>query len=225
MHGRLQDRRYITRRKTTFGDILFFPLRRIPYPYRASTVFPSRSVPTKAIGNGSSSINSEDSLLEYLLVVDYRYARFALDPTSGLFAAVKCVRRSLSWPALMLTLWEQRLARPRLDRRGVCEEWIGRASSAAKANFIRAQYHRHRSKVNNLPPSGRGELVACITQNFTQTSSQVIHPFYVFQIASIILWSLDNYYYYAFCIALISAVSITTTLIDTRKARQFRQPG
>lgn len=46
---------------------------------------------------------------------------------------------------------------------------------------------------------------------------QIIHPFYVFQIASIILWSLDDYYYYAFCIALISAISITTTLLDTRK--------
>jgi len=48
---------------------------------------------------------------------------------------------------------------------------------------------------------------------------QVIHPFYVFQIASIILWSLDDYYYYAFCIALISVISIGTTLIDTRKVQ------
>ena len=47
--------------------------------------------------------------------------------------------------------------------------------------------------------------------------TQVIHPFYVFQIASIVLWSLDDYYYYAFCIALISAISIVTTLIETKK--------
>lgn len=39
----------------------------------------------------------------------------------------------------------------------------------------------------------------------------------MFQIASIILWSLDDYYYYAFCIALISVASIATTLIDTKK--------
>lgn len=31
------------------------------------------------------------------------------------------------------------------------------------------------------------------------------------------LWSLDDYYYYAFCIALISAVSIVSTLMETRK--------
>ncbi|KAH7925940.1 hypothetical protein BV22DRAFT_1112020 [Leucogyrophana mollusca] len=46
---------------------------------------------------------------------------------------------------------------------------------------------------------------------------EIIHPFYVFQVASIILWSLDDYYYYAFCIALISTLSVVTTLIDTKK--------
>jgi hypothetical protein len=46
---------------------------------------------------------------------------------------------------------------------------------------------------------------------------QVIHPFYIFQIASVILWSLDDYYYYAFCIALISLASIVSTLIETKQ--------
>ena len=77
--------------KTTFGDTLFIPVRRIPYPYRASTVFPNHMASTKVNGNGSLSINSEDFLLENLLIIDYRYAKFALDPTSGLFSVVKCV--------------------------------------------------------------------------------------------------------------------------------------
>ncbi|CAE6357681.1 unnamed protein product, partial [Rhizoctonia solani] len=46
---------------------------------------------------------------------------------------------------------------------------------------------------------------------------EVLHPFYVFQIASILLWSLDDYYYYAFCIALISCLSVVTTLVETKK--------
>jgi hypothetical protein len=46
----------------------------------------------------------------------------------------------------------------------------------------------------------------------------------VFQVASIILWSLDDYYYYAFCIALISTLSVVTTLIDTKKVRKH-MPG
>ena len=45
---------------------------------------------------------------------------------------------------------------------------------------------------------------------------EAFHPFYVFQIASLILWSLDEYYYYAACIFLISVISITTTLLETR---------
>lgn len=48
-------------------------------------------------------------------------------------------------------------------------------------------------------------------------SEKIIHPFYVFQVASIILWSLDDYIYYAFCIALISTLSVVTTLVDTKK--------
>jgi cation-transporting P-type ATPase 13A2 len=46
---------------------------------------------------------------------------------------------------------------------------------------------------------------------------EVLHPFYVFQIASIILWSVDDYYYYAFAIALISVSSIVSTLIETKR--------
>jgi cation-transporting P-type ATPase 13A2 len=45
---------------------------------------------------------------------------------------------------------------------------------------------------------------------------EAFHPFYIFQIASLILWSLDQYYYYAACIFVISVVSITTTLIETK---------
>lgn len=51
---------------------------------------------------------------------------------------------------------------------------------------------------------------------FELLAGEAFHPFYVFQIASIILWSLDDYYYYAFCILLISVVSISSTVIETR---------
>lgn len=48
---------------------------------------------------------------------------------------------------------------------------------------------------------------------------KAFHPFYIFQICSLLLWSLDEYYYYAVCIFLISVVSITTTLIETKSVR------
>ncbi|KAF4333604.1 ATPase [Fusarium beomiforme] len=45
---------------------------------------------------------------------------------------------------------------------------------------------------------------------------EVLHPFYVFQIASLVLWSMDSYYYYAIAIFLMSVGSIAATLIETR---------
>lgn len=49
---------------------------------------------------------------------------------------------------------------------------------------------------------------------------QVLHPFYVFQIASITVWILDLYYFYAGFIVAVSAVSIALALYETRKQRQ-----
>ncbi|KAF2095169.1 hypothetical protein NA57DRAFT_68149 [Rhizodiscina lignyota] len=46
---------------------------------------------------------------------------------------------------------------------------------------------------------------------------EALHPFYIFQIASLILWSLDEYYYYAACIFLISV----TTMRRLREVSRF----
>lgn len=45
---------------------------------------------------------------------------------------------------------------------------------------------------------------------------EALHPFYVFQIASIVLWSFDEYYYYAICIFFISLASIASTVVETK---------
>lgn len=46
---------------------------------------------------------------------------------------------------------------------------------------------------------------------------QVLNPFYIFQIFSIILWAIDEYYVYAACIFGISAISIAISLYQTKK--------
>ncbi|KAJ2855263.1 hypothetical protein J3B02_002262 [Coemansia erecta] len=46
---------------------------------------------------------------------------------------------------------------------------------------------------------------------------EVLNPFYMFQVGSIILWSMENYYYYAMCILAISASGIIETLVETRR--------
>ncbi|KAJ5888886.1 hypothetical protein N7495_008927 [Penicillium taxi] len=53
---------------------------------------------------------------------------------------------------------------------------------------------------------------------------EAFHPFYIFQVASLILWSMDEYYYYAICIFLISIFSIGTTVLDTKSTmRRLRE--
>ncbi|XP_015243066.1 PREDICTED: probable cation-transporting ATPase 13A2 isoform X1 [Cyprinodon variegatus] len=46
---------------------------------------------------------------------------------------------------------------------------------------------------------------------------EVLNPFYIFQIFSITLWTIDEYYYYALCIFIISVISISLSLYETRK--------
>ncbi|XP_052286292.1 polyamine-transporting ATPase 13A3-like isoform X2 [Dreissena polymorpha] len=46
---------------------------------------------------------------------------------------------------------------------------------------------------------------------------EVLNPFYIFQIFSIVLWATDQYYAYAACILVISSVSIIVSLYETKK--------
>ncbi|KAJ8016642.1 hypothetical protein DPEC_G00009360 [Dallia pectoralis] len=46
---------------------------------------------------------------------------------------------------------------------------------------------------------------------------EVLNPFYVFQVFSIVLWLTDKYYYYAACIFFISLISISVSLYEIRK--------
>ena len=64
---------------------------------------------------------------------------------------------------------------------------------------------------------GKNEIDIEMKSTVQLLLDEAFHPFYVFQIASIILWSMDEYYYYAGCIFVISIVSITTTLVETKQ--------
>ncbi|NWT13583.1 AT132 ATPase, partial [Vireo altiloquus] len=46
---------------------------------------------------------------------------------------------------------------------------------------------------------------------------EVLNPFYIFQVLSMVLWVCDAYYYYAACIFLISSFSLGISLYETRK--------
>ncbi|KAL0490279.1 hypothetical protein AKO1_014011, partial [Acrasis kona] len=45
---------------------------------------------------------------------------------------------------------------------------------------------------------------------------EILHPFYIFQVLSVIIWLIDGYYVYALSITIISSLSAFFSLIDTR---------
>ncbi|WAQ80682.1 hypothetical protein PtA15_1A20 [Puccinia triticina] len=94
-------------------------------------------------------------------------------------------------------------------------DWQDPAWSTSVANLaagLDQQESLHRAQLfgNNII-----EVVGKSTSQLLM--DEVLHPFYIFQIASIILWSADDYYYYAFCIALISVISVLSTLMDMKR--------
>ena len=47
--------------------------------------------------------------------------------------------------------------------------------------------------------------------------TEVLNPFFLFQVFSVVLWFWDNYYYYAACILLISTTTVVFSLYETIK--------
>lgn len=46
---------------------------------------------------------------------------------------------------------------------------------------------------------------------------EVLEPFYIFQVFSLILWFSDSYFYYATCIIITSVASLASSSIQTQK--------
>ncbi|KAL1672462.1 hypothetical protein EV122DRAFT_271611 [Schizophyllum commune] len=175
--------------ESAFSDVTLYPVRIVDYPFHVTTVFPavpaidqSNEMTNGWHDNSSPSYDEDTQMLKQLMVVDYRYSRFALDPRTGLFSMVR-EWRDPSWSSVKAV--EPGLEEPTRKQRNIV---FGN---------------------NDIEIEGKSTIGLLV--------DEVIHPFYVFQIASVILWSLDDYYYYAFCIALISVASVTSTLIETKK--------
>lgn len=94
-------------------------------------------------------------------------------------------------------------------------DWQDPAWSRSLANL--AVGLDHQESLHRLQLFGNN-IIEVVGKSTSQLLiDEVLHPFYIFQIASIILWSVDDYYYYAFCIAFISVISVLSALIDMRR--------
>uniref|UniRef100_A0A8D1UFK3 Polyamine-transporting ATPase 13A3 n=1 Tax=Sus scrofa TaxID=9823 RepID=A0A8D1UFK3_PIG len=64
---------------------------------------------------------------------------------------------------------------------------------------------------------GVNEIAVKVPSVFKLLIKEVLNPFYIFQLFSVILWSTDEYYYYAVAIVIMSVVSIISSLYAIRK--------
>lgn len=46
---------------------------------------------------------------------------------------------------------------------------------------------------------------------------EVLNPFYIFQVVSVLIWIMIEYYYFAGAIVVMSAAGITISIMQTRK--------
>ena len=64
---------------------------------------------------------------------------------------------------------------------------------------------------------GKNEIIVPLESIFVLFVKEILTPFYVFQVFSLIWWTIDQYYNYAIAISLTSVLSLSTALYQTRK--------
>ncbi|XP_041861603.1 probable cation-transporting ATPase 13A3 isoform X2 [Melanotaenia boesemani] len=64
---------------------------------------------------------------------------------------------------------------------------------------------------------GVNEIAVKVPSLFKLLIKEVLNPFYIFQLFSVILWSTDEYYYYAAAIVFMSVISVATSLYTIKK--------
>ncbi|KAI5626585.1 putative cation-transporting ATPase 13A3, partial [Silurus asotus] len=64
---------------------------------------------------------------------------------------------------------------------------------------------------------GVNEIAVKVPSVLKLLVKEVLNPFYIFQLFSVILWCADEYYYYAMAIMLMSIISIATSLYTIKK--------
>ncbi|EIW73562.1 hypothetical protein TREMEDRAFT_67419 [Tremella mesenterica DSM 1558] len=205
--------------ETPYGDLHIVPLQIIPYPYPLSTVFPQTltattsktpSIRGQPMTNGSPIPSTSHTLHG--------------EPPGGVGAAKDLIPDvepgRTTWEETMgfLKIMEYRYTRfalePYSGQWSMIRDWRDPRWTAAR---VVAQGLDSNTRQQRRLLTGDNIIDIAAKSIPGLLVDEVLHPFYVFQIASILLWSIDDYYYYAFAIALISITSILGTLVETKR--------
>ncbi|TIB04331.1 hypothetical protein E3P88_01870 [Wallemia ichthyophaga] len=175
--------------ETQFGHVNLYDIESMPFPFPMSHIFPHDT--TKSAPS-TSKVKSADTI----------ESGTSSDSSSAGFIRFFDYRYTK-----FILNDEQGVFRMIRDWRD--PRWISQGAVAGGLSESKREERRALFGLNEIEIEERswGQLFV----------DEVLHPFYVFQVASIVLWSIDDYYYYAFCIAVISISSIFTTLIETKR--------
>ncbi|CBY13135.1 unnamed protein product [Oikopleura dioica] len=97
-----------------------------------------------------------------------------------------------------------------LDSGHSIQELVSSFASGLSADERHLRLSRH----------GANTIEIEVQSYFKLLVEEVLNPFYIFQIFSIVLWGIEEYYYYAGAILVITIVSITISLYKTKKQSQ-----
>ncbi|SNX85664.1 related to YPK9 - vacuolar protein with a possible role in sequestering heavy metals [Melanopsichium pennsylvanicum] len=199
-HKRNKDK--LVRVKSKHGEFDILPLKRVtfPSPMPTSEVFPAtlrdpfRSPEDVAAAASNKHIETRNNQIEnsevlsYVDVLEYRATTFLLHPVNGKFYLLS------SWrdPS-----WSSVVASPN-----------SLASTGLSAETIRDRQALFGD--NQVIVKGKSVVDILI--------EEVLHPFYIFQLYSIILWANDEYVPYAIVIGVVSIIGIVATTVTTKAA-------
>ncbi|KAI9219212.1 hypothetical protein BC828DRAFT_386679 [Blastocladiella britannica] len=187
--------------ENTWGQTHVVPLQHAPVHARLADLVPLVTVPL---------LNVADPILYHLFYIEYRCARLVWNPLTAAFAS--------------LADWKS-------------PAWMT-PSSAAPASLSPTSPSPHiQQQLEDVmvPPNVASERLRAFGPNSTVPPrrsipelvvNEILHPFTIFQIASMILWAIDEYYQYALCILAITVFgSVDTTVQTHRNLERLREMG
>ncbi|CUA66608.1 hypothetical protein RSOLAG22IIIB_00049 [Rhizoctonia solani] len=207
--------------ETEHADFLLVNIHSIPYPYPLDTVFntssanpsPGHATPAE---NALSKIASRDPSIRSNIsgLANGSAQNGSSSQLNGTLKPIEAKPEPMGTLSFVDYRYNRFVLDPRSRKFAMLRNWRDRTwpNLALLAGGLNTGTRQQRTTA-----FGPNQVEIEAKSTSALLIEEALHPFYVFQLASIVLWSLDDYYYYAFCIAVISCLSVGTTLVETKK--------